>query len=540
MSALRNEAERLAALRRYEILDCAPGQMFDDVLGLAAHICEAPAAFLTLLDENREWFKSRLGFPLAEAARDIAFCAHTVLDRDLLIVGDVLTDPRFASNPLVLREPKIRFYAGIPLVTPDGFAIGALCVIGYQPRELTSAQKQALQSLSRQTAHLIEFRYYLNRRASADYEVLKTKERLQAALEGSRLAVWDADFATGEVYLSEGWTEMLGEAPRETRTTVNELLNITHPADRERLHASAIAALKGDIPEYREEHRVRTASGEWMWIASRGRVVERNAAGRAVRMTGTNADVTERKGAEILLKTFADQLVEQAQALKEAHEKLRELSAHLVEVREAERTRIARELHDELGATLTAIKMDLSWCASHTRGKALQQRLPTLVQAVDSTIQVVKRITTELRPSILDQMGLWAAIEWQAEDFERRTGCAVACRVPDQGTPLEPERATAVFRIVQEALTNVARHARAAQVKISARADSGNILVTIEDDGRGIRNADLLDPHSWGIAGMRERAQYFGGALETSGVPEAGTRVVLRMPLGEPGSEARP
>ena len=103
----RNEAERLAALRRYEILDTAPEQMFDDLLGLAAHVCEAPTAMITLLDEQREWFKSRLGFPLDEAARDIAFCAHTVLDRDLLLVGDALTDPRFASNPIRTLAPPL-------------------------------------------------------------------------------------------------------------------------------------------------------------------------------------------------------------------------------------------------------------------------------------------------------------------------------------------------------------------------------------------------------------------------------------------------
>jgi len=369
-------------------------------------------------------------------------------------------------------------------------------------------------------------------RRRADAEVLKTKERFQAALESSRLAVWDVDVGTGKVYLTEGWAEMLGEGSRETHTTVAELLEIAHPEERARLYASAIAALKGDVPEYREDHRVRTASGEWIWIASRGRVVERNAAGRAVRMIGTNADITERKRDEILLKAFANQSVQQAQALQEAHEKLRELSAHLVEVREAERTRIARELHDELGATLTAIKMDLSWCANRTRAKALQQRLPTLVQSVDSTIQVVKRITTELRPSILDQMGLWAAIEWQAEDLERRAGCAVSCMLPAEDTPLDPERATAVFRIVQEALTNVARHARASHVEIWARANADHILLTIEDDGRGIRKSDLLDPHSWGIAGMRERAHYFGGELDISGTAR-GTRVALRMPVSE-------
>jgi PAS domain S-box-containing protein len=154
----RDEATRLECLRRYEILDTAPEEAFDDLTALAAHICEAPIALITLVDENQQWFKSKVGLTVTETSRDVAFCAHTILQPDLLIVPDALEDKRFSDNPLVTSEPKIRFYAGAPLMTPDGHALGTLCVIDRVPRELSAEQEQALRVLSRSVVTQLELR----------------------------------------------------------------------------------------------------------------------------------------------------------------------------------------------------------------------------------------------------------------------------------------------------------------------------------------------------------------------------------------------
>ena len=162
-----NEAERLAALHEYRILDTAAEQSYDDVTALAAQICEVPIAMISLVDESRQWFKSRLGLNEKETPRDVAFCAHAILQSEPLIVRDALKDQRFADSALVTRSPHIRFYAGFPLSSPEGFALGTLCAIDRKPRRLSASQKRAMQALSRQVMALLEARRVSARLAEA-------------------------------------------------------------------------------------------------------------------------------------------------------------------------------------------------------------------------------------------------------------------------------------------------------------------------------------------------------------------------------------
>ena len=153
-----NEAERLSALQRYKVLDTLPEQEFDDLTKLAAAICKTPIALISLVDENRQWFKSRVGLSATETPRDISFCGHVVAEVSLLEVPDATKDNRFADNPLVLDDPSIRFYAGAPLMTPDQYALGTLCVIDREPKKLTAQQIQQLEALSRIVVSQLELR----------------------------------------------------------------------------------------------------------------------------------------------------------------------------------------------------------------------------------------------------------------------------------------------------------------------------------------------------------------------------------------------
>ncbi|MGF1536200.1 MAG: GAF domain-containing protein [Elainellaceae cyanobacterium] len=150
------EAARLEALKQYRILDTPPEQRYDDIATLAAFICNVPVALISLIDTDRQWFKAKVGLDVSETSRDISFCAHTILDHRPMIVSDALQDARFADNPLVTCAPNIRFYAGVPLITPHGHPVGTLCVIDHQPRELTEHQLQAMNALARQVVMQLE------------------------------------------------------------------------------------------------------------------------------------------------------------------------------------------------------------------------------------------------------------------------------------------------------------------------------------------------------------------------------------------------
>jgi len=219
------------------------------------------------------------------------------------------------------------------------------------------------------------------------------------------------------------------------------------------------------------------------------------------------------------------------EALSNSRRQSRELYLNLLDIREEERTSIARELHDELGQTLTALKMDASWFSTRVAGKGkLSERAESMSELVDTMIQSLKRILSDLRPSVLDHLGLSAAIDWQVKEFRRKTGIDCELDMNPSDIVLDKERSTALFRIFQEALTNVIRHAEATKVRVSlAKADKETIL-EIEDNGKGITREQIADPQSFGLVGIRERAHSLGGAAKVTASRTGGTTVAVSIP----------
>src|SRR3972149_5265729 len=221
--------------------------------------------------------------------------------------------------------------------------------------------------------------------------------------------------------------------------------------------------------------------------------------------------------------------------LEKSRQKFRNLSAHLQDLREAERKYIAAELHDELGGLFTAIKMELSLMTSNTSGnqEKLRRAGESLVKLADTGIETVRRISMELRPEILDHLGLISAIQWYMSEFQKRARIRCKCLLSKEDIQMNKNRTTAVFRILQEAMTNVARHSEATKVTVEVKKDEDTMIMKIEDNGKGINEEKINDPFSFGLLGMQERTLYLGGELKISGTPNKGTRVMATIPISE-------
>jgi PAS domain S-box-containing protein len=219
--------------------------------------------------------------------------------------------------------------------------------------------------------------------------------------------------------------------------------------------------------------------------------------------------------------------------LERSRQELRNLSVHLQSVREEERTRVARKIHDELGQSLTALQMDLSWLASRlpAGNKSIREKTQSMSGLVDATIENVHKIMTELRPSLLDDLGLPSAIEWQAADFQKRSGIRCQTRIDCGNGVIDKELATAIFRIFQETLTNIVRHAKAVHCKVSLTANEKEICLEVTDNGIGITQWQIDDPRSFGMIGMRERAHLWGGTVHVRNARPSGTTVRVLIPL---------
>ncbi len=292
-----DEARRIEILRQYAILDTEPEQALDDLTALAAQICGAPIALISLVDEHRQWFKARIGLDMAETPRDISFCTHAVQQRDLFIVPDATQDERFAGNPLVTAEPRIRFYAGAPLISPEDTALGALCVIDHVPRTLTPGQEQALRVLARQVMTHLELRRHTR-------ELAESESKFRLLAENITDVFWIASPDLKQMYyVSPGYERIWARSAEDLYANPHQWAECILADEREHV-LGVFGTLMENEPSVSVEYRISRPDGTVRWVLDRGFQV-RDVAGRLVRLTGIVADITERKQTDLATQHMA-------------------------------------------------------------------------------------------------------------------------------------------------------------------------------------------------------------------------------------------
>jgi PAS domain S-box-containing protein len=340
-----------------------------------------------------------------------------------------------------------------------------------------------------------------------------TEEEYNAFIENTLMGIFihqDGRY----VYVNKRFSKIHGYAPEELIGKRHLLL--THPNQRKTIKKRTDKRLKGEYVPIRYEVRRIRKDRKIIWCEVMTARIQYK--GRPAIM-GNIIDISQRKQVEEELKISGQQL--------------RDLSAYLQSSREQERTSIAREVHDDLGQALTALKMDLFWLEKRLPKdqEPLIEKTKSMEKLLDTAIESVERIITQLRPGILDDLGLAEAIEWQTIDFQSRTGVKCKLNLDLVDTVFEKEHSTAIFRIVQEALTNVWRHANATMVSISLKKKSGELRLEVKDNGKGIPKKKISHPKSFGLIGIRERAHVLGGKSNIKAVRNKGTTVTVTIPV---------
>ena len=317
-------------------------------------------------------------------------------------------------------------------------------------------------------------------------------------------------------YVSEGSLALLELMPEQLQDDGALFFDLLLEADRADLRAR-IGESAQTLRPLSWEGRIRVQSGDtlkWIELRMGPRPLDNN----RIQWDGIMENITRRKQAEI--------------ELIESRRQLSALSAHLQQAKEIERTRIAREVHDDIGGNLTAIKIDLLWLGNRIdrQRTELLEKVRALEGSVDRTMEITSRIAHDLRPPLLE-LGLLAAIEWEAAEFQKRMEipCVVSC--PSEDVPVAPEMGTAVFSLFREILTNISKHAGATTVQVDIETVDGTLRLSVHDNGRGITRTDLLKTGSFGLRGMLERAHNLGGEIRFDGSPGGGTTIVATLPL---------
>jgi PAS domain S-box-containing protein len=430
---------------------------------------------------------------------------------------NMLTDPAFAP----WRDDAVEHGYASSLVIPlkdENKAWGAITIYSREPDSFSKGEVDLLVELAKDLEFGIQTLRMRAAHARAEQLLRENEKLLGLFIEHAPAALAMFDRHMRYLHASRRWREDYNLGDRN-------LSGISHydviPEMPEAWKNAHRRGLAGEVL-YGDAERFERADGSVQWIRWEIRPWL-NAEGAVGGIVIFSEDITRHKEADAALM--------QGERLAVQHEQLQALAQRLQEAREEERKTVARDLHDDIGQILTAIKMDMTWMVRHLPNSKddVHERLEGSIELINDGVQSVRRICSGLRPGVLDDLGLAAAIEWQANEFASRTGISITLSLPPAELQLDGDRSTVIFRIFQECLTNVARHAEAEAVRTSLYEEGEDLLLAVQDDGKGFRESEVAG--SLGLLGMKERAQACGGSVQVSSRPGQGTTVTVRVPL---------
>ncbi|MBI3853290.1 MAG: PAS domain-containing protein [Verrucomicrobia bacterium] len=525
----RKRAEAWVAGQKQVLEMITTGATLAEVLETLLRAVEAESPGMTcsvlLLDEDGKRLRHGAAPSLSEAYNQAVdglpigpqagSCGTAVYRRETVIVADITRDPLWSDYRELADCHGLRACWSTPIKTTQGKILGTLAMLYHQPHTPSARDRELIEVATHLAGIVIE-------RHRAEEALRKSELGLARAQKIAHLGNWDWDLVTNKVRWSDEIYRIFGLTPEQFGATYEAFLNSVHPDDRSIVNEAVQDALKRGRP-YNVDHRIIRPDGAVRIVSEQGEVVF-DEAGKPVRFLGTVLDVTERKEAESKLQDYS--------------ERLQTLSRRLLEAQESERRHIARELHDEIGQSLTALKINLQAAQRQCEAAGAVTALEEGIGIVDQVLQQVRNLSVDLHPSILDDLGLVAALRWYLDRQSQLAGFIAQFEAVRFNSPLSPELVTACFRIAQEALTNVVRHAKAKQVRLELRQQGEELKLAVCDDGVGFdvvaaRKRAVRGASSLGLLGMEERVSLIGGRIEFKSTPKKGTEVCAWFPLRE-------
>jgi PAS domain S-box-containing protein len=443
--------------------------------------------------------------PFLRIAPNMGSCGTAAYLRSPVYTQDTATDPRWEGCRHFAVRNGLRAIWSTPILSDDNAVLGTFAMYYGEPRLPQIEQIQLIDMATQMARVAIEAK-------RTEDALRQSEDRLRRAMEAIPAMVWSARPDGTIDFISGAWQQHL-EVPAQEVERWDWVARL-HPEDRSRVlehwHGLIASGTPSEI-----EMRLRRSDGSYRWFLARQQP-SRDEAGGVARWYGTLTDIEERRQSE--------------EKLRRSAEELQALSRRLVELQESERKLLARELHDRVGQALTALSINLARLQDRSRTPEVRARLKDSEALLEATVQAIENVVADLRPPMLDDHGLPAALAWYADEFAVRSGVAVSVQAEAEGGErLSPEVEIALFRIAQEALNNIAKHARATRATIVLGRAASDYCMWISDNGIGSGHAEPRRP-GLGMVTMRERAQAVGGSFEISSTPGDGTRLTVRVP----------